>query len=69
MLIIEDMYLSLSSSVEVGLASKLISALESNTALSATALITASTVEGLARLGVPIKHANIALSGPANRAC
>ncbi len=46
-------YASLLISAELGLASKVISASESSVALAATVLITASTVEGLAKLGVP----------------
>ena len=46
-------YLSLSISAEVGLASKVISALGSNVTLAATVLITAAIVAGFARLGVP----------------
>lgn len=55
-------YLSLHDSDEVGLASRVISASESNLALLLTELMTLSTVEGSARLGVPVfMHVGIPL--------
>lgn len=46
-------YHSFVISADVGLASKVISALDVRVTFAATALITASTVEGFAKLGVP----------------